>query len=161
MYEIFLVSHTSLDWRVFSEGTLSALKYDPRIKRQKGLLKNAPSSIVEAYSFETDCFEPNPAWDHVFMGFMTLGTEEAMKGLISTNLAVLLLQHDKDTPPMLIITGSVRQWRSAVIEGSKENQPKEYRQMMNRVYSILQREKYGKLFKDNKPKELKDETFTL
>jgi hypothetical protein len=169
--EITLIAGTAVDWNRFVSTANCALGRSPTKELDNcGLPVGNPSSYVAALAEfarpgsnpVTSIRDSDKVLDHMSFSFLVAVDRDTALAVLkpSPGLAVLPADSTKGREN-LILTGSLRAWRTAVVEGCSPSASQEARAFYNAVWQLFDkmglREAFGKFTR----KDLKDTTFAL
>ena len=161
--EVYLLAHTIPNWDVLNKACKSEFGFDPAQILAGTTYNNSLPAYMSVLKLDGSVghWTPHPSWSHVSLTFITIMPIDLFMHLSSntSNITHMIKQGKNGT--VVLSSGSVLQWVEMVVHACREECPKEYRQLGNKVYSTFVRHRYENLFNDYTMKRLRDDTFIL
>jgi len=150
--EIYLVTASIIDWAAIIE-LYKGFGVDSPIRRldAKGILPKDPASLAVALDFNEGILELINLTYAV-----SLGIDEFLQFTNSSQLKKYVLLH-KQYRVLALVSGSLADWRSAVVEGCQTD----LRALWNTVYNSLRFTNFSRLFDSYTRTEDADGSFRL
>jgi hypothetical protein len=169
--ELTLIAGTAVDWNRFVSNANCALGRSPTKELDRcELPAGTPSSYVAALAEfarpgsnpVTSLRDSDKVLDHLHYSFLAAVDRDTALAVLkqSSGLAVLAAEPTKGREN-LILTGSLRDWRTAVVEGCAPSACPDARVFYNAVWQLFDRMGFREAFGRCHRRDLKDTTFAL
>lgn len=160
----------TVDWQAFISEVHTALERSPTASLTMAGLKPGPLKTIAPALGEfqregtpaipflksRDC---DQVLGHLSVSFLVEASRETVAKLLC--LARLNLLTPEDSDALVILTGTLREWREMVLAQSRLDTPPDVRAVATEIYACLVRAGLGDLFADCDPRKAPDRTVIL
>lgn len=165
MIEIVPLSISMPEWKTFVSFCENHLGFSPtRGLDNIRMQLNDPISFLASLDLKNDPLnalrEGGQHLDHYFLSFFMFVEHEHFLALVN-NSSLRIMAHEAKRDYVLIVTGSIADWKASVIQGCSRRADKEYRILMNKVYDFFVIGRFKEVFSNFKRTQLNDKTFIL
>jgi len=170
--KIYPLAMTQVHWPTFIKVCQEELGYSPtRGLDEVGIKPDAPCAFLAAIGMDNDPINQlrfghhtGTAWKHVSASFIATVSQKVLYQLDNyTDLQISGNKIAESNDYLIIATGSIREWRDAVIRCCRIDSKlhKEIREMMNYVLVYFQESGFREVWHDCEKIGLEDGTFRV